>query len=456
MAEEDVVKVPRAEWEAWKALEARGARLEQAAPARPRPSDEDGGPTRTDRRSVLKHGAALAAGALAGGTVLAATQAAPAGAVTGAMQYGTLNDAGSDHTDLVSSSIDYVMALHMTCTEGTGSCLQLDDGMGGSTGTYGGGVGYLLNASIDNKASSFPAVNALTNGSGPAVYGYGTSGPGVKGSSGGTGVLGTSRSSSGFGVTGVDLDDFGDPSGTNGGVAGQLGNPNNSSVAVSATTAGTGSALEAQITNGFSASPAIYATTAGSGPAILAQLNGSTAPAISGDSSLSGGPGVYGVTSGNTAAGVQGISQFCPGVQGQTVLSTSTAAGVAGTATKGPGVSGTATTGNGVYGKCTNGGFGVGVYGEQSGIGSGVRGDCNGGTGVFGNATSGIGVKGTATTGRGAVFAGQAAQINLVPATASIHPTAGKTGDLFLDSTARLWLCTVGGTIATWKQVQVI
>ncbi len=455
MAEVDVVKVPRAEWEALKALEARVARLEQAGPARPRPSDEDGGPTRTDRRSVLKHGAALAAGALAGGAALAATQAAPAGAVTGAMQFGTLNDAGTDHTDLVSSSIDYVMAMHMTCTEGTGSCLQLDDGMGGPTGTYGGGSGYLLNASVNNKASVLPVIVATTVGSGAAIEGYGESGPGLSGLSAATGVLGTSRSSSGVGVMGADLDQFGDFTGTNGGVAGQLGNPNNSSVAVSATTAGSGSAFEAQVTNGLSASPAVYATTAGTGPAILARLNGSTAPAISGDSSLSGGPGVYGITSGNTAAGVQGISQFGSGVQGQTVQPTSTAAGVAGTATKGPGVSGTATTGNGVYGKCTNGGFGVGVYGVQSGIGSGVRGDCNGGTGVFGNATSGIGVKGTATTGRGAVFTGQAAQISLTPATAGTHPTSGTKGDLFLDSTARLWLCTISGTIATWKQVQV-
>jgi hypothetical protein len=43
----------------------------------------------------------------------------------------------------------------------------------------------------------------------------------------------------------------------------------------------------------------------------------------------------------------------------------------------------------------------------------------------------------------------------LIPGTASTHPTSGKAGDLYLDSTARLWLCTVTSTTtATWKQIQ--
>jgi hypothetical protein len=62
----------------------------------------------------------------------------------------------------------------------------------------------------------------------------------------------------------------------------------------------------------------------------------------------------------------------------------------------------------------------------------------------------------SASTGRGAVLAGGAAQVQLTPRSASTHPTSGQAGDLYVDSSARLWFCTAGGTSATWQQVQVI
>ena len=35
------------------------------------------------------------------------------------------------------------------------------------------------------------------------------------------------------------------------------------------------------------------------------------------------------------------------------------------------------------------------------------------------------------------------------------QPSSGQAGDLFVDSATRLWFCTVTGTPATWKQVQL-
>ena len=71
--------------------------------------------------------------------------------------------------------------------------------------------------------------------------------------------------------------------------------------------------------------------------------------------------------------------------------------------------------------------------------------------------TSGTGpaIQGTATgTGsRGGVFAGVAAQIRLTPGAGSKHPGSGNVGDLYVDSTARLWFCKVGGSLASWSQI---
>jgi hypothetical protein len=69
---------------------------------------------------------------------------------------------------------------------------------------------------------------------------------------------------------------------------------------------------------------------------------------------------------------------------------------------------------------------------------------------VQGTSQTGIGVKGTGV--RGAQFSGTAAQLTLVPAGGN-HPTSGQDGDLFLDSSKQLWLCTAGGNPATWQQL---
>jgi hypothetical protein len=48
---------------------------------------------------------------------------------------------------------------------------------------------------------------------------------------------------------------------------------------------------------------------------------------------------------------------------------------------------------------------------------------------------------------------GKAAQIQLIAGTGATHPTSGKTGDLYVDKTARLWFCKAGGTTATWVKI---
>ena len=82
-------------------------------------------------------------------------------------------------------------------------------------------------------------------------------------------------------------------------------------------------------------------------------------------------------------------------------------------------VSGNATNINGTV-TGVNEGHGIGVWGEQ-------RNDTVGGTGV-------VGVAGH--LGRGGSFQGGAASLRLVPATAGSHPTTGKVGDVFVDSSA--------------------
>ena len=73
-----------------------------------------------------------------------------------------------------------------------------------------------------------------------------------------------------------------------------------------------------------------------------------------------------------------------------------------------------------------------------------------------GNGAAAVQATATGSAGRGAIVSGKAAQIQLVPSTAASHPSSGQAGDLFVDSSARLWFCTATGSPATWNQVQVI
>ena len=54
------------------------------------------------------------------------------------------------------------------------------------------------------------------------------------------------------------------------------------------------------------------------------------------------------------------------------------------------------------------------------------------------------------------MFISDVAQIRLEPSNLASHPVAGLGGDLFVDSSKRLWFCIAGGNPANWKQVQLV
>jgi hypothetical protein len=146
------------------------------------------------------------------------------------------------------------------------------------------------------------------------------------------------------------------------------------------------------------------------------------------------------------------------------------AIGLYGESDTGGGIYGKSASGNGVTGGSTSG---VGVfaashsdsrpaaigqsYGDNTGLQgqSGVIGPSTSPakTGVYGFATQDAGAKGmwgNSPTGRGGVFTGKVAQVRLTPSSAASHPSSGAKGDLFVDTSGRLWFCK-GGT--TWKQL---
>jgi hypothetical protein len=173
--------------------------------------------------------------------------------------------------------------------------------------------------------------------------------------------------------------------------------------------------------------------------------------------------------------------------------------GVTASATSGHGVFATSTTGEGVFGKSQQGtgvhgvasyeqwnnGYPAAVLGEAklpkgvsilgnnyatSGIAIGVQGSSysptgqavigwanEGGTGVVGvssttyptNVPQHTGLVGVGAD-RGAVVQGGKAQLRLIPSSAVSHPATGLAGDLFMDSSHRLWVCKGG---AAWRQI---
>jgi hypothetical protein len=113
----------------------------------------------------------------------------------------------------------------------------------------------------------------------------------------------------------------------------------------------------------------------------------------------------------------------------------------------------------GVVGISSSNGNGA-LYGLHTGTsGTGVVGDGkgNGSAGVLGRnpGAGGIGVQGQGTSGYGGQFQGGKAQLRLVPASTVGKPTTGAhvRGELYMDSAAALFVCTVTGTPGTWRKV---
>ena len=134
-----------------------------------------------------------------------------------------------------------------------------------------------------------------------------------------------------------------------------------------------------------------------------------------------GGVAITGISSAVDGAGVQGHSAHFSGLRG------------------------TSLDGFGVRADCASN---IGVYATSDhGIGVNAKG---GHIGVYANSPGGTAISAYSGTGRAGAFEGEAAQVRLVPASASGHPHSGKPGDLFVDKHARLWFCKGG---ASWHQL---
>lgn len=189
---------------------------------------------RISRAAVLRMGGVAAAAGI--GTVL--LKPTPAGATTGAMQFGQQNDAGTDAT-LLSSA--------------------------GNTGTF----------QVSNAAGA-PAVDARSGGA--AIVGAGATGGGVVGITRGSGpgLLGQVDPATDL-ATGpavkAQIDNAAATAatieaaqnGTGAGVFSHIDNPTNSSRAAQALTVGLGFAVLGQIANAGSKSAAVHGQTTGFG-----------------------------------------------------------------------------------------------------------------------------------------------------------------------------------------------
>jgi hypothetical protein len=164
---------------------------------------------------------------------------------------------------------------------------------------------------------------------------------------------------------------------------------------------------------------------------------------VYGEHTGTAGYGMVGDGKGQTGAGVLGRNSGGEGIRGEG----STQAEVAG-------VRGLGKTG--VWGSTGVLGY-SGVYGQHTGsAGFGLVGDGTGstGAGVLGRDPSGPGIEGRSSK-YGGKFAGNQAQLMLVPKSTTGKPTSGahSKGEIYMDSAGALFVCTVGGTPGTWRKV---
>jgi hypothetical protein len=173
--------------------------------------------------------------------------------------------------------------------------------------------------------------------------------------------------------------------------------------------------------------------------AATTEVSTTTGNGLQGATSDDGGSGIYGNdTSSGGGYGVYGTSSEGEGVYG---YANTGGSGVSGTSESGSGVSGFSGMGPGVSGS----GMHYGVYGS-------ARSETPGGAGVYGSGWSGVIASGSTY---GVQASGASAQLFLVPGTTKGHPASGYhyAGELFLDKSAALYLCTKSGQPGTWKEL---
>ncbi len=184
---EETVEVTRADWEA---MQARMARLEQAAGLRePAPVATSPTDRRTDRRGLLRHGAVLAAGAAAGAAVAVVGQAAPAEAANGSnLVLGSGSNVATAATGMEVNGTLVPYGLGVT-----------DNGLGAlPDGTSGAIFGHAKDQAWSVGVSGYAEAESV------GVAGHSVGGIGVYGvSTGGTGVTGTTQASGASAVLGI-------------------------------------------------------------------------------------------------------------------------------------------------------------------------------------------------------------------------------------------------------------
>lgn len=119
-----------------------------------------------------------------------------------------------------------------------------------------------------------------------------------------------------------------------------------------------------------------------------------------------------------------------------------------------------AAGGVGVLGRDINVNRGVGVQGESPNLG--VKGTSPrvgvSGEGPSDGSITHIAVRGLSPNGLGGVFGGGRAQLKLNPNATTGRPTTGthQTGELFMNSTCELFICSRSGSPGTWRKVQTV
>jgi hypothetical protein len=390
-----------------------------AVPAVPDTGD-GAGPRKISRRKVGKALGAVAASAVGAAALVEMTQ--PAAAATGSSV-----TAGNVTTGEGRTSVLYDGAANFLGVVLLGNDSTYDGGNGNFPAGIGGWAG----------AGSTAGKGGVKNG----VYGYTDNG-------GGNGVVGYNSgfvAGSGAGVLGLAF------TASNIAVQGK----NTAGTAVSGSSDSTASSATAIIGTLTSTSPGGFSA------AVRGVNNGTGGLGIGVWGSQAGsGWGVYGTS--NSGVGVEGSGGTGTGVAGSGATGVSASGSTVGVVASGPtavtatgGTTGVTASGTTAVKATGSGATGVAVVAASASSTTAIK-ATNTGTGAALNANNtgpGACVQATSTNGRGGSFAGKAAQIQLVAGTGATHPTSGKTGDLYVDNTARLWFCKVGGTTATWVKI---
>ena len=370
---------------------------------------------RIDRRTLAKLLGATAA-AVVGGSVLGESATSPAAASNGAPV-----DAGGETTAENRTSVRYDGASPF------------------------GGIVLLGNDSIyDGASANYPAALGGLAGAG-ATAGKG----GVA-----NGIYGFTDNGDGNGVVGYNS---GFVAGSGAGVFGLAFAPNATGVkatnsegtAISGTSDSTNDDVTAIIGTMSSTNPGSFST------AIRGVNNGTTGLGIGvWGSHAGGGWGMYATAVhgiGLNASGGSGIGVKSTGATGLSATGADVgvsasgpiAVQASGSGTKGIALTATADS-SAPAAKITNTGRGQGLLANGKGSYAAVQAD---------NSGSGAGLSAQSVGGRGAILSGKVAQLKLVPAVGSTHPSSGETGDLYVDKRGRLWFCKTGGAHARWTQV---